>query len=549
MRLAGAGKLGAFAAVLVVLVGVILVPAAGSAGTPPSPQHAEENVLHAAFASFPDYLDPQLSYTAEGWTAMYDTYIPLLTFRHASGRAGSDLIPGLAKAMPKVTDGGRTFTLFLRRGLKYSNGRPVRASDFEYTVERLLKMHSGGAPFFTWIVGADRYGRVGKGGIKGIATDNKSGRIVIHLAAPSSTFPYLLATPFAALVPAGTPMRDQTFSPAPATGPYAISKADFEGWTYVRNPAWARGNGRLMPQLPAGHVDGIDVRVVRNAVAEAQGVIDGRFDWMQNPPATSQFEAIRRRYAGTQLRLEPGLSTYYFWMNTKNPPFSDRRIRRAANFAVDRRALQRIYAGQMLPTQQVLPPGMPGYRRFAPYSYDLRKARRLIAAADPSDRRITVWADNEAPNLEATEYFCRQLRAIGFHVRLKVLGSISYFSVIGKPTTPNLDAGWSDWFADFPHPEDFFRPLLGPVFPRNNNNFAQMEVPAFDAEVDRLGRLQLGPTQEKAYAGLDRRYTRLAPWIAYGNRVLTTFVAKGIDLDGVVWNPMMGADLASFRFD
>ncbi|MGN6217146.1 MAG: ABC transporter substrate-binding protein, partial [Solirubrobacterales bacterium] len=90
--------------------------------------------LRATFASFPDYMDPQLSYTAEGWDAMYDTYIPLLTFRHANGKAGSEVIPGLARSMPKISDGGRTYTLFLRRGLKYSNGKPVRASDFKYTV-------------------------------------------------------------------------------------------------------------------------------------------------------------------------------------------------------------------------------------------------------------------------------------------------------------------------------------------------------------------------------------------------------------------------------
>ena len=54
----------------------------------------EGGTLTGSYASFPDYLDPQLSYTAEGWTAMYDTYIPLLTYAHADGAAGSKVIPG-----------------------------------------------------------------------------------------------------------------------------------------------------------------------------------------------------------------------------------------------------------------------------------------------------------------------------------------------------------------------------------------------------------------------------------------------------------------------
>jgi peptide/nickel transport system substrate-binding protein len=78
----------------------------------------EGGTLQVTYASFPDYLDPQLSYTAEGWTAMYDTYIPLLTYAHAEGSAGSKVIPGLAKSMPKITNGGKTYTLFLRKGLK-----------------------------------------------------------------------------------------------------------------------------------------------------------------------------------------------------------------------------------------------------------------------------------------------------------------------------------------------------------------------------------------------------------------------------------------------
>ena len=58
-------------------------------------------------------------------------------------------IPGLAKELPKVTNGGKTYTLFLRPGLKYSDGKPVKASDFPYAVERLFKVNSGGSPFYT----------------------------------------------------------------------------------------------------------------------------------------------------------------------------------------------------------------------------------------------------------------------------------------------------------------------------------------------------------------------------------------------------------------
>jgi peptide/nickel transport system substrate-binding protein len=81
-------------------------------------------MLRGGASSFPDSLDPQLSFTSEGWTAMYDTYVPLLTYRHADGTAGAKVIPGLARTLPKITNEGRIYTLFLRKGLRYSTGRP-----------------------------------------------------------------------------------------------------------------------------------------------------------------------------------------------------------------------------------------------------------------------------------------------------------------------------------------------------------------------------------------------------------------------------------------
>ena len=102
----------------------------------------EGGTLTGSYASFPDYLDPQLSYTAEGWTAMYDTYIPLLTYKHANGAEGGKVVPGLAESMPKITNGGKTYTLTLRKGLKYSDGTPVKASDFTNAIERLFKLNS-----------------------------------------------------------------------------------------------------------------------------------------------------------------------------------------------------------------------------------------------------------------------------------------------------------------------------------------------------------------------------------------------------------------------
>jgi peptide/nickel transport system substrate-binding protein len=538
--------------VICALAALALALVAGLSGCGSSAEGGREGgTLRVTYASFPDYLDPALAYNTESFTAMYDTYIPLLTYAHADGVAGSKVIPGLAKAMPKVSDGGRTYTLFLRQGLKYSDGTPVRASDFTRSVERLFKLNSGGSPFYTGIVGAEEFAATRKGGIPGIETNDRSGEIVIHLTQPRGTFTNELGLLFVALLPPSAAIEDLTAKPAPATGPYVIVKSQpGRGWEYERNPQWRGNNEELMPQLPSGHVDRIEVTVIRNSQTQVNDIEQGTYDWMQNPPPADRYAAVKDEYDGTQFRVEPQINTYYFWMNTRKPPFDDVKVRQAINYAVQPEVLERIYAGQIGASQQILPPGMPGFEKFELYPHDLAKAKELIAQADPADREITVWTDNESPNDEAGEYYEALLNELGFDATLKIVNADNYFTIVGNTSTPDLDTGWGNWFEDYPHPNDFFQPLLSAesIAATNNTNWPQLDDPELTAEINRLGRRQLGPKQEAEYAQLDRRFMEVAPWAPYGNLAVATFVSSEIDLDKVIFNPTFGQDLTSFEF-
>ncbi len=535
-------------AAIAVLVAIVLGLAACGGS---SSGGREGGSLRVTYASFPDYLDPALSFDTESYTAMYNTYLPLLTYAHANGEAGSKVIPGLAKALPKISDGGKTYTLFLRKGLRYSDGTPVRASDFTFAVERMFKLNSGGSYFYTDIVGAEQFAGTKQGGIPGIETNDASGEIVIHLVEPRGTFVNELGLMFVALLPPSTPVEDLSADPPPATGPYVITKSQpGRGWEYERNPQWLPNNAKLMPQLPSGHVDKIDVTVVRNPSTQVNDVEQGRYDWMQNPPPADRIAEVKAEFDGTQFRTEPQINTYYFWMNTQQAPFDDPEVRRAVNYAVDPEALERIYAGQMAPTHQILPPGMPGHEEFDLYPHDLAKAKTMIAKADPADRQITVWTDTESPNDEAGEYYEGVLKELGFETKLKIVNSDNYFTLVGNTSTPDLDTGWGNWFEDYPHPNDFFQPLLdgASIAPTNNTNWPQIDVPALNGKIDQLRTEQLGPEQEAGYAALDKKYMGEAPWAPYGNLSVATFVSSEIDLDKVIFNPTFGQDLTSFQF-
>jgi peptide/nickel transport system substrate-binding protein len=550
-------KLRAAIAVLVVaaVAAVALVSCGGSGGSSSSSSGGsgkEGGTLNATYASFPDYLDPQLSYTQEGWTAMADVYIPLLTYKHAEGTEGSEVVPGLAKELPKISNGGKTYTLFLRPGLKYSNGKPVKASDFPYAVERCFKLNSGGSVFYTSIVGAQKFAETKQGGIPGIKTNDKTGEIKIELEKPRGTFENELGLMFVAPVPKGTPMEDLSGNPPPGTGPYMITKSQpGRGWEYARNPYWAKANEKAMPEYPSGHVDSAKITIVRNPDTQVNDVEQGKFDWMENPPPASRYAQVKEKFEGTQFKVVPTISTYYFWMNTTQPPFNDPKVRQAVNYAIDPAALERIYAGQIKATHQILPDGMPGHKPLDLYPHSMSKAKEMLEEANPSDMNITVWTDTESPNKEAGEYYEGVLSELGFNTKLKEINADNYFTVIGNLSTPDLDTGWSDWFQDYPHPNDFFQPLLAgeSILKTNNGNFAQIDEPELNKEITKLREEQLGPEQEQQYSELDKKYMELAPWAPYGQRTLSTFVSSAINLESVIFNPTFGHYLTSFEFN
>jgi peptide/nickel transport system substrate-binding protein len=523
----------------------------GSGGGSGTSEGSEGGTLKATVASFPDYLDPGLGLSVESLNAFYATYIPLLTYAHADGKAGGKVVPGLATAMPKVSDGGRTYELTLAKGLRYSNGEAVEASDFGASIERVFRLNSPGSFFYEDIVGAADFAKSKQGGIPGIEADDQTGAITIHLVKPRGTFENELALPTAAPLPATTKAEDLTAHPPPATGPYEIVKSQpGRGWEYERNPQWAKSNAKLVPNVPDGHVDRIQFQVLRNPSTQVNDIESGSSDWMENAPPADGYASVKEKYEGSQFEVNPAPGTYFFWLNTTQAPFDDVQVRQAVQYAVDARALERIYAGQLLGTQQVLPPGMPGYQKLDLYPHSLAKAKELLAAANPSDRSITVWGDNESPNNEAVEYYAGVLEELGFDVTLKIINSDNYFPVIGNESTPNLDTGFANWFAEYPNPNAFFQPMLteGALAPTNATNLARFADPGISARIEKLAAQPLGSQQEAEYAEIDKEVMEAAPLVPYGNATAPTFVSSAIDLEKVIFNPTFSQDLTSFQF-
>ena len=506
--------------------------------------------INVTMTSFPDYVDPQLSYTLEGWEVLWNTYTPLLTYKHQKGDPGTDVVPGLAKDMPEISADGLTYKLTLRPNMKYSDGTPIKASDFTYAIKRLFKADSGGSVFYEGIVGAKDFADGKSDTISGIKTDDNTGEITISLENPNGTFNNVLGLMFAAPVPPTTPLdKDTTNNPPPSSGPFVITKVDAPNTlTLERNPQFKTVKDAGASEVADAQVDKIIVTQNKNNSAQVTGVQQNQIDYMTDPPDADRLPEIKAKYA-SRFRLEDSINTYYFWMNTQKAPFNDLKVRQAINYAIDPEALNRVFGGRLHATQQILPPGMPGYDEYKLYpGPDLNKAKALLAEANPADKDITVWTDDEPDRKRIGEYYHDLLTQLGFNATLKVISGDTYFQTIGNESTPDLDTGFGDWFQDFPHPDDFFRPLLNGanILPTNSNNFSRVNIPELDAKQNELLQKQLTDDVKKQYAELDKAYMEQAVWAPYGNEQYTTFLSERMDFDKSYRHLLFNQDYTSF---
>src|SRR4029077_18584200 len=131
----------------------------------------------------------------------------------------------LAVAVPSPTADGRTWRFQLRRGIRYSDGSLVRASDVRHALERALELGSRGAAYYNDIVGATACHKKRPCDLsRGITVDDRAGTITFSLRAPDGDFLHKLRLPFAVPVPASVGAVEATGRhPVPATGPYMIA--------------------------------------------------------------------------------------------------------------------------------------------------------------------------------------------------------------------------------------------------------------------------------------------------------------------------------------
>ena len=492
--------------------------------------------------------DQGLDFTTQGNELYSVVNTPLLTFkRGVEGVAGAQIIPGLAQALPTVSNGGKTYTFMLRPGLKYSNGQAIKASDVTYAVERDIKIPWQAASFVSaYIAGGTAYANGKAKTISGMTTDDTTGKIVVNLVAPFAPIEDIFALAGTAPVPQSTPMKNLANTGTIGDGPYMWSTiTPSQTYTLVKNPNFD------VPGLPKGHADKIVFQVNSNVTANAEAVLSNQadvFDAGDTLPASMVSQV--QSQAADRFKAVPTNSTYYWFMAVNQKPFNNLAARQAVQAAMDDRAMSRLDSGFLSPDCHLIPPGIVGNSPPSSCPFhnpndapNMTEAKSLMQKSGMIGQPVTVYTEERSPRRQWGDYITGVLNSLGFKATEKVVNSSVYFTTIGAPTL-KPQFGFGDWVQDFPNPWDFMQLFAGNA--GSSLNYGYVNDAHYNAQINTLPASQPESVASE-WSALDNYAVGKAYYAAYGHQEFPKFYSNRLNFQTGTLSVEYQTDLTSLE--
>ena len=496
------------------------------------------------------------SYGPQAAQLEYATCAKLLDYPDQQAPQGTRLVPEVAAAMPAVSPDGRTYTFTARPGFRFSppSGRPVTARAFRQALERFLSptVHDpAGIDFvFADVIGYAAFHSGRARHLAGVTATDRT--LTIRLARRDPALPALMAMPYLCAVPPDTPISAKGIEGIPSAGPYYIaSHAPDRELVLRRNPYYDGSR----PRRPTE----IDYRFGLTPDRAAALVQSGRADYANAavgdphvaasvaPPLRA---ALRERYGGGSPAARANRQRYFvdrtlalqsLLLNSRRKLFATARVRRAVNFALNRRALAATAGPGFfgLPTDQYLPTGLPGFRDADIYPLGEPDVQRARSLAGTRRRHAVMYTCNKAACLRGAEIVRSNLAALGIAVEIRQFPILEMFRREFTPGEP-YDIGWWGWSVDYADPSDFMDiALSSPALDARINR----DATRYRGQLAQLSRLS-GEQRLRAYGSLDIHLARRdAPLAAFANVTADDFFSARIGCQ--VFQPVYGMDLGA----
>ncbi|GAC1565130.1 MAG: ABC transporter substrate-binding protein [Ktedonobacteraceae bacterium] len=461
---------------------LILAACGGSSTTPatgstPTPTLAANQVLTFPNVGTQDIgvMDPAQGPDANSAVAVGMVYTGLVKFDK-----NLNIVPD--QASWSISPDRKTYTFTLKPDIMFSDGTPVTAQTYVYTLTRALlpDVKSPIATFFLGnIVGASDVANGKTTVLKGVQAVNNS-TLQITLTQPTEYFLDIMANSIA------FPLNQKVIAKygqvkwtnyvagnGVGTGPFMVKE-----WNHnvkmmlVPNPNWYGAKTKLTE---------VDMIFVNDPSTAFRAYQAGQYNFVWN--ITAQDLSTARNLPGytNQSLLQTDL---LFFDNTK-PPFNNTAVRQAFAYAIDKTTLvNAVFKGGAIPAPTIIPPGMPGYQPgYQGLPYDKAKALALLKSVYPDVSKIPPivfsYPNSQVSPLEAQVLQQMWQTALGIQVKLNAVELNAY----NQETTvqpPVIQFGFTQWTADYPDPYDW---LALNLLSTASNNSGDWKNPQFDSLV------------------------------------------------------------------
>ena len=507
-------------------------PARGADGKP-------AGTLRGVFTADPPTLDPaQATDTTSSAVIrqIFDTLVEL----------DERLQPGPALAERwTVSPDQRVYTFVLRAGVKFQNGRPMRAADVKFSFERAAR---GKRPWvFEKISGAPVFTKGRGGEIAGIrVVDDRT--VELKLDAPFAPFLFLMAYDAASIVP-----REEAERLGLAFATRPVGSGAF------RLKEWRRDDRVVLETFPehfrgAPGLERVVFRIIPAEITRFNDFKAGNLDMSDIP--TGHCRAVKADpLLRGQVAIWPTLGTHAIRFNVEKPPFNDRRMRLAVAHAIDPVGIvDGLLEGCVIAGKGILPPSLPGYNpKVTGPGFNRERARQLLAeAGHPGGRGlppITYHFNTGDLNQRIAELLQAQLREVGITLELRRLDWAAHIKVVDEGAVSMFRQGW---IADYPDPENFVTVLFHSRNVGAAGNTSRYRNPELDRLLDQADAMPAGPARTKIYQDAEQRLLDDGLWITlyhYASRALIRPTVKGLERSPLSTAPEFLAPLRKVKVE
>lgn len=511
----------------------LLTVAACGGGTAPSTSNSSSTLASKQVLTFPNVgiadansaaLDP-----AQGPDSNTAQVVNMIYSGLVKSDVNLNVVPDQASSWD-VSPDSKVYTFHLRPGITFSDGTPVTAQTYVYTLTRALlpDIKSPIATFFEAnIVGQADVNSGRTKTLTGVkAIDNQT--LQITLSQPT---PYFLEEMTNSLYfPLNKQVIDQygqtdwpnhvAGSPV-GTGPFIVKEWDHKvKMILVPNPHYYGAKTKLTE---------VDMTFVTDPSTAFHSYQAKQYDFVWNITPNDQVNAKSMPGFVRKSLLQSDL----LFFSNKRPPFNNVAVRQAFAYALDKTLLvHAVFKDAVVPASTIIPPGMPGYQPNYPgIPYDRSKAKELFQSAYPDVSKVPPITFS-FPNSQVTPSEAAALQqmwqdALGVHVDLRPVDLIAYNS---QTANHQIQFGFTQWGADFPDPYDWLALNLLSTAPNNNGDWNN---PTFDQTIAQAEKAS-GDARIKLYNQAEQIAIQDVGWLPLDHQALAAVIPSYIH--GLVLN-------------